>query len=532
MNRIKLLPEETIRKIAAGEVINRPASVVKELIENSLDAQSQKITIELRQGGKNLIKIIDDGIGMSRDDVRLAIQRHATSKLSRIEDLNNLSSYGFRGEALASIAAVSRLKIETNYDDHMPATAIYVEEGQIKEIKEISRARGTTVSVQSLFYNLPVRRNFLKSDSYESKLIIETISAYAIAYPQIHFIVIADGKEILNLPKCESIKERLKYFLEKSVFLNLYEFRYTNPMLTFSGFISSPQSAKTFYELQQIYFNLRPVRNRTVTKAIYDGYAGTLMGKNPNFVVFIETNPANLDVNIHPTKNEVKFTDERFLFDFISEAIRKTLGVQKQAELPADSVFFQNQLLETSEIGQNFWQLHSTYIFAQLPSGYCIIDQHAAAERIVFEDVIKKDEKVTTQGLLFPIIIELSLEEFIIYEEIKDVLSAMGLETKVFGNRSIVCETIPASTVLSKQDIKEFFTELTKLDKNQLSHREEIAKQIACKGAIKANQRLSQSEMEALINKLFACQDPYFCPHGRPTIIKINRDELDKKFGR
>lgn len=532
MNKVKLLAEETIRKIAAGEVINRPASVVKELIENSIDAQSQKIIIELKEGGKNLIKIIDDGVGMSRDDVRLAIHRYATSKLSSIDDLNTLTSYGFRGEALASISAVSRLKIETNTDDKSVGTFLSVEACEITEIKEIARARGTTISVQTLFYNLPVRRGFLKSDSYESKLIIETISAYAIAYPTISFILTSDGKEILNLPKADSVKERLKLFLEKSVFLNLYEFKFNNPMLSFSGYISSPETAKTFYEQQQIFFNLRPVRNRTVVKAIYEGYSGTLQGNNPNFVVFLETTPQNLDVNIHPTKNEVRFADERFLYDFVSEAIRKTLGVQKRAEISEEMVLFQHNLLDMEGAAQGFWQLHSSYIFAQVQTGYCVIDQHAAAERIIFEDIVKKDEKVATQGLLFPIIIELTPEEFSIYEEVKETLAILGIETKLFSGRSVVCETIPSSASMTKQDIKELFTELTKVDKAQLSYTEEIAKQIACKGAIKANQRLSQPEMEALINRLFACKDPYFCPHGRPTIIKIGRDELDKKFGR
>jgi DNA mismatch repair protein MutL len=212
MNRIKLLPDDTIRKIAAGEVINRPASVVKELIENSLDAGSQKIIVELKEGGKNLIKIIDDGIGMSRDDVRLSVHEHATSKLNSIDGLESLTTYGFRGEALASISAVSRMKIETNDDDSNTGTSLSAEAGEIKEIKEIARAKGTTISVQTLFYNLPVRRGFLKSDSYELKLITETISAYAIAYPNIHFTLSSDGKELLMLPKADSFKERLKIF--------------------------------------------------------------------------------------------------------------------------------------------------------------------------------------------------------------------------------------------------------------------------------------------------------------------------------
>jgi len=532
MNKIKLLAEETVRKIAAGEVINRPASAVKELIENSIDAQSQKITVELKEGGKNLIRIIDDGIGMTRDDVRLAVHRYATSKLETIDDLSKLTTYGFRGEALASIAAISRIKIETNPDETSTGTFLSADTAEITEIKEIGRARGTTISVQTLFYNLPVRRGFLKSDSYELKLIIETMTAYAIVYPQISFILINDDKEILNLAKTDSIKERLKIFLEKSVFMNLQEFRFDNPMLSFWGYISSPETAKTFYQLQQIYFNSRPVRNRTVVKAIYEGYSGTLMGKNPNFVVFLETTPENLDVNIHPTKNEVKFADERFLYDFVSEAVRKTLGIQKRAEISEETTLFQRSFLDTEGAMQGFWQLHSSYIFAQVQSGYCIIDQHAAAERIIFEDIVKKDEKVATQGLLFPIMIELSPEEYSIYEEVKETLAALGIETKVFSGRTVICETLPSSVTMTKSDIQELFQELTKTDKAQLSYKEEIAKQIACKGAVKANQKLSQPEMEALINKLFACKDPYFCPHGRPTIIKIGRDELDKKFGR
>ncbi|MCX7785516.1 MAG: DNA mismatch repair endonuclease MutL [candidate division WOR-3 bacterium] len=532
MSRVKILSEETIRKIAAGEVINRPASVVKELIENALDAQSQKIIIELKEGGKNLIKVIDDGIGMFREDVRLAIQRHATSKLTTIDDLKTLKSYGFRGEALASIAAVSRIRIETNTDEKSTGTFLSAEAGNITEIKEIARARGTTITVQTLFYNLPVRRGFLKSDSYELKLIIETLRAYALIYPEIAFSLYNDGKEILVLPKVSTIKERLKLFLEKSVFSSLFEFRFDNPIISFWGYISAPETAKTFYEIQQVVFNQRPVRNRTVSKAIYEGYAGTLRGNNPNFIVFLETSPENLDVNIHPTKQEVRFADERFLYDFISEAIRKTLGLKRREELSEETTLFQSRFIETEGMPQGFWQLHNSYIFAQVQTGYCVIDQHAAAERIIFEDILRQDDKTDTQGLLFPIIMELTPEEFSIYEEIKETLSSLGIETKVFSGRSVVVESVPSSANLTKNDIQEFFLELTRVDKKQLSFKEEIAKLIACKGAVKANQRLSQPEMEALINKLFACKDPYFCPHGRPTIIKISREELDKKFGR
>ncbi|MEO0072077.1 MAG: DNA mismatch repair endonuclease MutL [candidate division WOR-3 bacterium] len=532
MAKIKVLQEDVVRKIAAGEVIIRPVSVVKELIENSLDAHAQKISVELKNGGKDLIKVIDDGEGMSREDVRLAISRHATSKITSIDDLLKLRTYGFRGEALASIAAVSRLKIETNDNDvYSTGTYILVEGGEIKEIKEISRTRGTTVTVETLFYNLPVRRNFLKSDSYELKLIVELVAVYTIAHPQLHFTLISDGKELFTLPRVQTYKDRLKYFVDKPTFSNLIEFKYSNPLLSFFGVISLPEAAKNYAEIQQIYFNLRPVKNRTASKAIYDGYAGRLMGRNPSFVVFFETDPKNLDVNIHPTKTEVRFTDEKFLYDFVSQAIKKTLGLKDREELP-ENLLYQDQINFTENRRLEFWQLHGTYIFAQIPSGYCIIDQHAASERIIFEDILKKDEPVKTQGLLFPIILELSPEEFVIYEEIKAILSSLGIESKAFSNFSVVIEAVPANSNLSKEDLKEFFAELAHGDRQEITQKEVIAQKVACKCAIKANQILSQAEIETLINRLFACRDPYFCPHGRPTVIKITREELDRKFGR
>ncbi|MEO0092730.1 MAG: DNA mismatch repair endonuclease MutL [candidate division WOR-3 bacterium] len=532
MGRIKLLAEETIRKIAAGEVITRPASVVKELIENSIDANSTTITIEIRQGGKDLIRVIDDGIGMDREDLCLAVNRHATSKLNTIDDLLQLKTMGFRGEALAAIAAVARMKIETNTDSALTGNFLEVHSGVIKEIKEIARAKGTTVSVESLFYNLPVRRGFLKSENYELKLIIETIKSYAIAYPGIHFIVRSDGKELLVLPKANSVKERLELLMDQYQVDSLIEVSVTHPILSISGFLTEPSQAQAVYEIQQIFFNQRPVRNRTVLKAIYEGYGPTLRGNNPNFIIFITTNPENLDVNIHPTKQEVKFVDERFLFDFVSEAVRKTLGIKKSETMPESELHFQERLVADEPVIPGFWQLHNSFIFAQVQSGYCIIDQHAAHERIIYEEVLKKEAVGASQGLLFPIIIELKPEEFAIFQEIAEILSSMRIEAKIFSGRTIVVESIPAGTYLGKQEIVELFQELSKLEKKDISKREAIAKLIACKGAVKAGQRLTAAEMESLINRLFACAEPYFCPHGRPVIIKITLDDLAKRFGR
>uniref|UniRef100_A0A7C3YSG6 DNA mismatch repair protein MutL n=1 Tax=candidate division WOR-3 bacterium TaxID=2052148 RepID=A0A7C3YSG6_UNCW3 len=529
--RIKPLPEETIKKIAAGEVILRPASVVKELIENSIDAQARRIEIELKGGGKNLIRVIDDGIGMSRDDCRLAISRYTTSKIERIEDLSSLKTFGFRGEALASIASVSRLKIETNDREDSPGTYLFADGGEIKEIKEIARKVGTTITVSELFFNLPVRRGFLKSENYELRLIIDQIKNYALVFPEVSFSLKNDDKVLFTWPRANTVKDRLISLLERRVFDSLIEFHFENPLLSLSGFISRPEEAKTVYEIQAIYFNRRPVKNRTVSKAIMEGYGGTLRGMNPNYLIFLTTAPENLDCNIHPTKLEVRFADEKFLFDFLSEAIRKTLGIQKKEELAFDDFLYQGEII-SEEKPSTFWQLHNSYIFAAVKGGYCIIDQHAASERIIYEEVLQFERKPTPQPLLFPMILELPPEVFLVYEEIKETLSSLGIETKVFGEKTIVVEAVSPNARFSEGDLKELLSELSKMEKSVRSHREEIAKVIACHGAIKAGERLSQEAMERLINRLFACETPYFCPHGRPVIIKFNLNELEKKFGR
>lgn len=535
MGRVKLLAEDTVKKIAAGEVIARPSSVVKELIENSIDAQSSIIKIEVKDGGKDLIRVSDDGWGMDRDDARLAVSRHATSKLSSIDDLLSLKTLGFRGEALASIAEVSRLKIETNNDARFTGTLLVVNSGEIKEIKEISRTQGTTITVETLFFNLPVRRGFLKSGNYELKSIIETVKSYATAYPEISFILFADGKEVLNLPKTNSVKERLEFFLDKNGVNSLKAVNIEHPIISLTGFLQNPFETQAISSLQLVYFNHRPVRSRTVVRAIYEGYANSLRGNNPNFVLFFDTSPERLDVNIHPTKQEVRFQDERFLFDFVREAVIQTLGIVKESAgggLIGDSSLPTKELFSQGQLPQGFWQLHNTFIFAQIQSGYCVIDQHIASERIIFEEILTgaKAQAPKLQNLLFPIIIELKPEDFIIFSEIRETLTSLGIQAKPFSGRTIAIEAIPAGSYLTKDDIQELFLDLSKLEKKDLGVKEEIAKVVACKSAVKAGQRLSQAEMEFLINRLFACANPFFCPHGRPIIIKVTLEDLSRRF--
>ncbi|MEO0087713.1 MAG: DNA mismatch repair endonuclease MutL [candidate division WOR-3 bacterium] len=539
---IEKLKEEVIKKIACGEVIFRPSSCVKELIENSLDAQSERIIIELKEGGKKLIKVIDDGIGMSKEDLFLSIERYSTSKLREIEDLKRIKTYGFRGEALSAIASCSLLRIESSQQDG-EGYYIEVKDNRIVASGEIVRQRGTTVYVKELFYNYPVRRNFLKGSYQEFRLVSEVVKNYLLSNYAVSFQLKNDEKIIFNYPKANSLKERLMMVLGKETFDSLLEIYLENPHLTLYGFLSDPERIFLPAEIQVIFFNQRPVRSGVVRKAIYDGYGGTLLGKNPNFILFIDTSPEYLDINIHPTKEEVKFIDEKFLYDFICQGIREKLKIEKAIEY-----FELTQELATSEEKKEsllveeerrlFWQLHNKYILTPIKSGFCIIDQHAASERVLFEKLLRSEslEKIS-QPLLFPLLLELKPEVFFVIQQLKEELNYLGLAIEIFGENTIAIKAIPVDTFFSKEDLKELLLEIynnyKEIEKSTYEKRRELyAKLIACKGAIKANQRLNEREMEILVNQLFASENPYFCPHGRPTIIKMELTEIDKKFGR
>lgn len=529
---VRLLAADTVQRIAAGEVIVRPAAVVKELVENALDAGANCVKVELREGGKNLIRVSDDGTGMSRDDVRLAVCHHATSKIESVDDLRRITSFGFRGEALASIAAVSSLVIETNTDPDRPGTRLEVEGGEVRDVREIARCRGTTVSVRALFHNLPVRRSFLKSDSYEMRLVLETVRAYAIAFPGVAFELTANGRPVLTLAAAEAIRERLLAIFGKRVVESLQELRAGDADLSLTGCLSAPTQVKGFYDIQALFFNRRPVRNGAVVRAVYQGYGPMLAGGSPNFVLFLETDPARLDVNVHPTKQEVRFADERLLFDFVAEAVRTGLGIARPEE-PGGVAFEMMRGFEPADAAASgFWQLHNSYVLAQVASGYVIVDQHAAHERVIFEELVEGKRSSPPQGLLFPITVELNADEFEAYSRVADRLATMGIETKVFSGRTVVVETIPAGSFMGRDEIRELFAELAQVDSGQAVVEAGVARLIACKAAVKAGQRLAPAEMESLLNRLFACREPYFCPHGRPVVLKITLEDLERKFGR
>jgi len=528
---VRLLSEDTIRRIAAGEVITRPAAAVKELIENSLDADATDIKVEVKDGGKNLIKVSDNGFGMTREDARLAVTRHATSKLQRIEDLDSLASFGFRGEALAAIAAVSRLLVETNTSEAEPGTKLEVEGGDVRSVSEVAHPVGTSVSARMLFYNLPARRSFLKSDNYELKLVAETVKTYAASNPDVGFELSSNGRQVLSV-RAGSLKDRLRDLYGPQTAEALVEVKVENPMLSFRGFLSDPSQVKGFYEAQQVFFNRRPVRSRTITRAVYDSYGPAIAGRNPNFILFIDTDPARLDVNIHPTKQEVRFADERFLFDFVSEACGKALGLKRTEQAGIDEFLFQESMALGEDAPAGFWQLHNCFIMAQVATGYVIVDQHAAHERIIFEEVSSRRREVASQGLLFAIQLELGPDEYAAYESVAPALGRMGIEVKPFSGRTVMVESVPAGSYMAKDELREFFSELARTAAGKAVPEVELAKLVACKAAVKAGQRLSASEMESLINRLFQCKEPHFCPHGRPAIIKVSLEELERRFGR
>jgi len=530
---VRELPPDAVRRIAAGEVVARPAAAVKELIENAIDAGADDIRLELRGGGKDLIKITDNGWGMTRDDARLAVARYATSKLGTADDLRHVATFGFRGEALASIAAVSRFTLVTNHNEAGPGTKLEVEGGDIRAIAEAAHPRGTTVTARMLFYNLPARRSFLKSDNYELRLIIETIRSYAVAFPSTRFETVADGRVVHSLPPSQSRRERLLEIYDRKVVEGFLDVDVRNPMLSLHGFLAEPSQARSYFDVQGVYFNRRPVTSRVVLRAVYDGYGPVIGSQRPDFVLFIDTDPSRLDVNVHPTKQEVRFADDRFLFDFVAEAVRKVVRTRQSATVGADAALFQESFAgEGAETAHGFWQLHNGYIFAQVTSGYVIVDQHAAHERILFEELMRASRQVPQQGLLFPINLELNAPQYEAYEQLAARIARMGIDAKAFSGRTIVVETVPAGSYMGKDEIRGFFEELPSVSSDRAGVEVGLARLLACKGAIKFGQRLSQPEMESLFNRLFACQEPYSCPHGRPAIIRITTDELNRRFDR
>lgn len=581
-SRIRILSDSVANMIAAGEVVEAPFSVVKELVENAIDSGATEIAVDIKGGGSDLVRVSDNGAGMNRDDALAAFDRFATSKISSAEELEDIETLGFRGEALPSIASVSRMRLVTCEDGEVEGTEVNLVGGEVRDVRPTGRARGTTVEVSSLFYNTPARRKFLKSDSVEVRRIMELLTEYAVLYPAIRLDVAVDGKLALGLMPTDSLAERVAGVVGGATSAEMLPVSLDDEGGSVTGLVGRPTIARARGAQQVIAINGRPVRSRLIGAAVRAGY-GELLPSNRHPVVFLllTVDGSIVDVNVHPTKREVRFGNSRRIFGLVENAVRASLmshdtaptlstyearGAARSAtgqqvaaaavatqELAFPSVVREGEAQtslsmvtddelrsETKEDEQHakFWQLHQSYIFVQTREGVLVVDQHAAHERVLYEKarvaLEGSAETGPSQQLLFPVTVELSPGEWESFDDVKPLLDKLGFTIRSMSGRTVLVEAVPGAFPKWPHDriLHDILTELPsgKADVRDLV--ESIAKTVACKAAIKAGDRLTQEEMRSLLDQLFATELPYSCPHGRPTFMRMTSEELDKRFGR
>ena len=610
-NKIVLLSQALSNKIAAGEVVSRPESVVKELMENSIDASSTQITLIIKDAGSSLIQVTDNGTGMNEEDALLSFQRHSTSKISSFEDLENIQTLGFRGEALASISSISQIELKTRTDGSDVGTLIKTEGSEITEVSKTGCEKGTSIAVKNLFYNTPGRRNFLKSNQAEFRHIYETFIRLAVSNPEIEFTFVNNDDIIFELKKAD-LKERLQDIFTNKFSESLIEVNNGNEIIKINGYISRPNFTKKSKQDQYFYLNGRFFSNKTLNFAVYSGYGDLIdKGDYPSFFLFIDIDPKKVDVNVHPSKMEVKFEDDGAVFGFLRNSIKLALknaelifeiGFNNQLDLKntPESFYYKeskesdtkkfsnitslprtdfdypkkgnatniNSIFEASrkieeditepdyeELKKeeqknifehnkksdsesfNVWQYQYKYIMCQTETGLMIIDQHAAHERILYEKAFLwlNSQSSFSQQLLIPIKLKLTVIDFQITSSLKDELHNLGFNLNLLKDNTIEITGLPSDVKIGDenkifQDLIDQYKEYEM--KLNLEKRDNLAKSFACRSAIKSGDKLTYTEMVGLIDNLFASQMPYVCPHGRPTVIRITTDELDKRFSR
>ncbi len=593
MGVIKVLSEAIANKIAAGEVIERPASIVKELIENALDAGATSVEISIQHGGKSFIRVADNGSGMKADDAKLAFQRHATSKISAAEDLDHIRSFGFRGEALPSIAAVSRTKLLTRAKGDTAGTGVVIEGGHMVSVQPKACREGTIIEVRDLFFNTPARRKFVKTDPTEMGHVMETVSHFALAMPQVAFSLKSSEKTMLDLLPVQNALDRGSAVFGKDESAGLLEIEGEGTGIRISGFIGKPAIARANRTGQVIFVNQRWVKALSLSYAIQDGYHGLLMhGQFPVACLFIEVDPARVDVNVHPTKQEVRISNESEIKSLIRRTVTERL--QKEGDLAPDFKFkpstapfqsaassFQTNVQRASyleflekvavttepfkakeapaeyEVSKNesllqpislkdklhitkiLGQIHHTFIVAETEEGMIIVDQHAAHERVMFEVLLQEFESghPKRQGLLMDEILEIHPKQQEIFKSAMPFLEKLGFDIEPFGENAYVIRAYPA--ILEGESpvatLKYFLEEKEdgKLETNLDSLQEEVAALIACKRkSVKAHDVLAAAALQSLLERLAACQNPFNCPHGRPTFFKQTFLDLEKQFKR
>jgi len=570
MSIIKVMSENLANKIAAGEVVEKCASVVKELVENSIDAHATNIKINLLNGGIKEITIIDDGIGMDEEDAILAFQRHATSKIYKDDDLFFIDTLGFRGEALPSIASVSEVALETCKNE--VGTRIHIKGGILQE-KENSMARiGTKITITNLFFNTPARLKYLKSEQTELANTVSFIEKLALAKPNISFTLTNNGNICVKTSGSNNLLKTIHEIYGLQVSSKMLEIKALNDDFEISGFVSKPEILKSNRNHLITFINGRVVRNNDINRAINDAYYTYKPdGKYPIVVINIETDPTLVDVNIHPTKQDVKLSKIDSLYDLIYNAIKKSLyesllipdalpKKEKLKEIKDSFIKIEDikpieTVQTTFDFGENVKEVvkneefkslvlypvglcHGTYIICENDEGVYLIDQHAAQERVNYEHYLEnlKNEEINITNMLIPINIEFSNSEYLSFINYKDIFENMGFEWIEFGINTISVKSHPTWLKIGyeEESIRKIIDLIINLhgDFDVIKFRENIAITLACKMAIKANEHISMLEMEGLIKNLVKCDNPYNCPHGRPTIIKFSIYDLEKMFKR
>ncbi len=565
---IKVLAKELVSQIAAGEVVERPASVVKELVENSLDAGSSQISIEVKGGGASLIRVTDNGSGIPTVEVALAFRRHATSKIGSISDLNSILSLGFRGEALPSIAAVAQVDIVTSAAGEPAGSYLAIRDGVVTSQASQGRSRGATVTVRNLFRSLPARLKFLKSRSTENSHIANVVSQYALAFPEVKFTLSIDGRTVLRTPGSGHLIDSVLQVHGLEVARNMLEVggdrQWTGGVAGSSpgvtGMVSSPEVSRSSRRHLSFFVNRRWVSSRMLAWAVEEAYHGLLMtGKHPVAIINLTLPPEEVDINIHPRKSEVKFRDESAVFAAVQKAARQALvkltpvpkieavatayreTSKRRPPLPVSAVSHPTAQLplgpETPAASlpvlRVLGQLLASYIIAEGPDGLYLIDQHAAHERILFEKIKKQklQPEIEVQGLLEPAVFEVSPQQEEVLKAYYEDLAQFGFSIEPFGARTYLVRTVPA--LLYEKDWQGMVTELLDLpsgDKADFS--EKLTVSMACHSAVRAGQKLSGDEMRELLRQLEQVSLPNTCPHGRPTMVHITSEELKREFRR
>jgi DNA mismatch repair protein MutL len=553
---IRVLASDVVSKIAAGEVIERPASVVKELMENSLDAAATQITVEAQGGGVELIKVSDNGGGIPAPELELAFRRYATSKIGGLEDLERICSLGFRGEALPSIAAVAEVEIVTQTSRERAGSYMRLAKGEVVRKESRVRPQGTTVTVRRLFRYFPARLKFLKSADTENSHIAHLVSQYALAYPEVKFSLLLDNRQSVRTTGNGDLRDVVSELYGPEVAHRMLEVDRKDGLAGVAGLASSPALTRSNRNYLSFFVNRRWVYSALLTRATEDAYHGLLMdGHHPVTVINISLPAQELDVNIHPTKSQVRFCHEQAVFHSVQRAVgdvldRTPIASSKPVPFSVSSGQWQSPRMITDNeptfvvsqlptlelpVLRILGQLASTYVIAEGPDGLYLIDQHAAHERIVYDRILAQwsQREVEVQALLQPITIEFSPREEETMRAGEKALAEFGFAIEPFGNRSYLIRTIPA--IVAGANVTEIVSALLDglASKDSPAPWEEtIAQSLACHGAIRAGQQLSNEEMRELIKQLEQTKQPRTCPHGRPTMIHLSAHRLEKEFGR